>query len=273
MKSISTIVKGDGLAFTFSGCADDPITKHHLKTGSFYEHAPMGRLAHLVRKITIASNDGYVIDAGANIGNHTLYFAGMCSYLGVHSFEMNPVTFDYLKSNVELSGLKNISILNNGLSSKNGKCGIKQNSDNPLGGAQLDFSERNTSEVELITLDDWAAKEHLNKRCVLIKMDVEGHEYEVLKGAKKLINDNFPMIYAELKEVQQFKMISEFLFGMGYVIAYAEEGALPNFLFVRRREMNSLFSVIEIDEIRNDLCSRVVDTWQLHRKIKNLMSG
>lgn len=269
--SASAIVQSDGLSFVMHGCADDPITKHHIKTGSFYELSPMKRLVSLINRFIHEFGNGYIIDAGANIGNHTLYFAGTCPDTKVFSFEMNPITFRFLEVNVELAALDNVSIYNYGLSSKDGRCGVKENIGNPLGGTQLDFSN-GACNVELIAIDQWARKFAPQTRCALIKLDVEGHEFEVLKGAKELIQQTRPMIYAELKEVQQFKEISEFLQDLGYTVAYAEDGALPNFLFVQRSETNVLFSVSELDQIKQKLCARVVDAWQLHRKIKRLSS-
>jgi len=272
MKSESAWVEGDGLRYQISGRVDDPITIHHTRMGTFYEQYPLRRMSRLAQRTLERIDSGYIIDAGANIGNHTLYLAGSNPSARVYAFEMNPLTYGYLKQNVHRSELKNINIYNYGLSSALGQCGVKQNSDNPLGGAQLDFGKEVKQEVELVTLDHFIAEKHILNRCVLIKMDVEGHEYEVLKGAKRLIGESSPMVYAELKEIEEFKKISTFLFSMGYTIAYAEDGALPNFLFVHRKDLSYLFTDQELEEIKTGLCLRIVEAWQLHRLIKRLKS-
>lgn len=273
MNSISTKVAGHGLEFIILGRDDDPITRHHLNTGEFYEMNALSRISLLVHKLLKQIRAGYIIDAGANIGNHTLFLAAQNPSAMVHAFEMNQETFSYLHRNISKSNLNNVTINNYGLSSKSGYAGIKSTASNPLGGARLDFSDGNSSDVALTTLDNWAVDNKITDRCVLMKLDVEGHEYEVLKGAERLVEENRPMIYAELKELEEFNKFYSFLAEMGYTIAYAEEGALPNFLFIHDSELNVIFSSEELERSKIDLCYRLVEAWQLHRLIKTLRNS
>jgi FkbM family methyltransferase len=185
------------------------------------------------------------------------------------SFVSNQVTFSYLSDNILHSGFTNVLCQNYGLSSSSGRCGIKQNKDKPLGGAQLDTSIV-SDDINLISVDEYFSSNPVLGRCLLMKIDVEGHEVPVLKGAEEFIGEHHPMIYVELKEVAEFNIFTSLLRRHGYRIAYAERGALPNFMYVHELDFDLL---IDRDSILNEVESfslRVVEAWQLHRRIRRL---
>lgn len=270
MKIVTCNISGDGFKFRITGCEADPITKYHIRSGTFYEKDALSRMSELAAKLISQFGSGYIVDGGANIGNHSLYFGAANSRAKVYAFEMNPYTFRLLDNNVRESALDNIEVFNRGLSEDNGFCGVKENRDNPLGGAQLDFSDSNGSSVRLVRLDDWARDFQPDDVCVLIKLDVEGHELQALRGAYGIIKESNPLIFLEIKEIDEFKAITRFLSDLGYIIAYAEKGALPNFLFVHKDRVSTLFSERELWSAKESLCLRVVETWQLHRELRKL---
>lgn len=270
-EALSPEVEGDGLRLTLRGLATDPITRDHARTGTFYELGALRKIHDLISKLSGFHRSNWMIDAGANIGNHTTYLAGRLPRLKIVSFEMNPRTYAYLDGNVKASGYTNIETHNFGLSDQPGFCGIRQNSANPLGGAQLDMKSGGR-DVELIKIDDYLAGSPPAGRCIFLKLDVEGHEENVLKGADKLLQQHQPMIFVELKEVAEFRRVSELLSGYGYSIAYAEDDALPNFLFCHKEDMRILFTSEDLEQVRAKLCGRIVDAWQLYRTIRRLQA-
>lgn len=159
---------------------------------------------------------GAALDIGANIGNHSLFFSRY--YERVYCFEPNPRTFQLLKMNGSL--VNNIECINVGLSDFEGK-GILSNNPSNMGAASLAINsgtnQSNQHEIELRTLDSFS--DIYSHGIGLIKIDVEGHELAVLKGAEKFINKNRPTILFE-QHLTEFKdgksPIVEYLKTIGY---------------------------------------------------------
>lgn len=160
---------------------------------------------------------GSALDIGANIGNHSLYFSKFYKY--VFSFEPNPRTFKLLEINSTLS--PNIVPFNYGLSDTSGKVSMGFCKEN-MGGAKIinsidSISDLNEIEIEIRTLDSML--DQLAAPIGLIKLDVEGHEYAAILGAKNAINTNKPIILFE-QNIGDFKDgvsdVIELLKTMGY---------------------------------------------------------
>jgi FkbM family methyltransferase len=159
---------------------------------------------------------GVALDVGANIGNHSVFFANY--FNKVVSFEPHPKIFKLLKINTE--DLANIEIKNFGLSDKSEASSLRYDIGN-YGGSSLTMHNEKSAyqsvDVQVRPLDDELS--NYDQPIVLIKIDVEGHEAEVLKGAKKVILGNKPTILFE----QQVEEINdgtsetfEILKGYGY---------------------------------------------------------
>ena len=157
-----------------------------------------------------------IVDIGANIGNHSIYFSKSCSAKRVYSFEPIQSTFDVLCKNLELNRCENVEAYNIALGEKETLCSIKNADPNNIGGTQLEPDEKGS----IITkdLDSFSLKE-----VSLIKIDVEGMEYDVLMGAKKTINTNRPYILIEIWP-DNYTKVSHLLELYGYSLGFA----LPN---------------------------------------------
>lgn len=135
--------------------------------------------------------EGIALDIGANIGNHSLFFSDY--YKKVLSFEPNFTTFQLLSINSKI--VNNVECFNYGISSTDNVANFEINMQN-IGGGRV-ISEKNTSEkkVNLRRLDSLS---YINMNNIkLIKIDVEGHEYEVLQGAAETIKKQKPLIIFE----------------------------------------------------------------------------
>lgn len=267
MQSVNNYVIFEGQQYSFTGRADDPISVFHHNQHKFYELQTLTYLKNLLSKLDL--DQSVIVDAGANIGNHSVFFANQFPANSVIAFEMNKETFGYLEKNIENNSLTNVQAVNKGLSNASGCCGVRIVKDNPLGGAQLDFESSDKS-VELTTLDDYARKMNKSSRIALIKIDVEGHEYECIEGCRKIIEKDRPMLFLECKEVDEFVKITDYLEQYGYQVINAAAGSLPNFLYVHSSSLSKLFSEEEMYQMRKELCLRHVKAWQLHREINKL---
>jgi FkbM family methyltransferase len=163
------------------------------------------------------------LDIGANIGNHSIFFAGY--FKKVYSFEPHPLTYKLLAFNSE--PYTNIKIFNFGLGDKNKKINLYSKTGNI--GASTSSDKDNHSKqkniVQIKTLDKCKLK---LKNIGLIKIDVEGMEFNVLNGGINLIKNQTPIIVFEQLEHEFKKSTGEtktinFLKGIGYKFYWLEK--------------------------------------------------
>jgi len=152
-------------------------------TGNIYtglhEFNDMGFLLHFLR-----TKDTF-FDVGANVGSYTLLASGVCRSK-TRSFEPVPSTYHILKENINLNNLNNlVTIENKGVGSEAGNLRFTVKEDTTNHVILEDQETQNTVLVPIITLDNYYPA---SKPC-LIKIDVEGFETEVLKGATQILCD------------------------------------------------------------------------------------
>ena len=141
--------------------------------------------------------DGTALDIGANIGNHTLFFAE--HFRKVISFEPNPRTFQVLGFNT--SETPNVECSNIGLSDAPGTASLSSHPNN-VGGSRL--AAASDGGVIPVTIDTVDAVVGEQEPVRLIKIDVEGHEAQVIRGAERTIRSNKPVILFE-QHLDDFK--------------------------------------------------------------------
>jgi FkbM family methyltransferase len=142
---------------------------------------------------------GYVLDVGANIGNHTIFFSQR--FDAVHAFEPNPRTFGLLKLNT--ATYRNVNCHNLALSDNAARFGVVTDPSN-IGGARLvSLSDDLASScgVESVSLDSWVTT--LDARVALMKVDVEGHEWQVFRGAQEVLLRDRPLVLFEQAGISQ----------------------------------------------------------------------
>jgi FkbM family methyltransferase len=152
-----------------------------------------------------------VIDVGANIGTHTVFFSKKVTPGGmVYAFEPQQVTFEFLCANLALNGLLNVLPVQAGAGDIPGEVivpvldpTVAQNFGN------LNIEGHSTGNlVKIQPLDSLELK-----RCNLIKIDAEGMELKVLCGAEKTIRNCRPFLFVE--DNGSPELIS-LLFDLGY---------------------------------------------------------
>jgi FkbM family methyltransferase len=139
------------------------------------------------------------VDVGANVGVHTVRLARLAGQDGeVIAIEPDPGVFARTRRNVELNGLSNVRLHNAAASDAVGEMRLYRpgNADTNRARASLLNHSYLTGEsitVPVLTIDDLAGLD----RVALIKIDVEGHEDAVVRGAARVIERDAPAVIFE----------------------------------------------------------------------------
>ncbi len=172
-----------------------------------------------------------VIDVGAYIGNHSVFFSKY--FKKVISFEPNSFSYKLLELNTVTK--KNIKIHNFGLSDKNS---IKDfySYDLNYGGSSIKKNKNlkyKKIKAKFVKFDNLKIKQKAD----LIKIDVEGEELNVLKGMSKYLLKYKPIIAFECQK-------NDFKNGTTQVIEYLKKNNYKNFYSIENTKSNNLFSKI-----------------------------
>jgi FkbM family methyltransferase len=137
--------------------------------------------------------DDLFIDVGANVGHYSLLAAGICG-CEVMAFEPVPLTFSKLNKNVQLNDLTSkIKTFNIGIGDEDSFLNFTTNKDVMNSVAQE--NDRDVVRIEVRQLNTILK----NRNPVFLKIDVEGFEYFVLKGATDVLaNVSLKFIIIEL---------------------------------------------------------------------------
>jgi FkbM family methyltransferase len=154
-----------------------------------------------------------IVEVGANIGAHTIAMAHCVGPRGrLLAFEPQRAVFQMLCANVALNGVEQVEAHWAALGSADGFISVprldstaRQNFGGlPIGGADGE-------KVRLATLDSLDLP-----ACHFIKIDVEGMEIEVIRGAVETIRRRAPLIYVENDRQARSPMLIEQLLTLGY---------------------------------------------------------
>jgi len=135
-------------------------------------------------------------DVGANTGYYSLLASELVASGGfVHAFEPASITYEILHTNTRLNGLKNILLNRLAVSDKPGEAELLINTQSGL--TSMGNTRRGefigVEKVQVITLDEYV-KDNQITRVDFLKLDIEGFEGHVLRGAKRLMHEQKDMV-------------------------------------------------------------------------------
>ncbi|MDQ7038666.1 MAG: FkbM family methyltransferase [Aquificota bacterium] len=161
---------------------EDCLGRHVYKYG-VYER----EITKLVLSLPFEDGDVFV-DVGAHIGWYSLMVDRVIPrWVTVYSFEPEPFNYDLLVRNIKLNKAKNIHPFRVALGNGEGTANIYLYKDINRGRhSLLPLYNYGVAEVEMTTLDKFIEARGV-ERVKLIKIDVEGFEYMVLKGAEETL--------------------------------------------------------------------------------------
>ena len=152
---------------------------------------------------------GVVLDIGANVGSHSINFSKTADQ--VFSFEPHPQTFNNLCANLCIHYCRNVKPYNIALGSYNGEAQL----------GDFDISEEHfsmgayvgsgTLKIPIRTIDSF-----LFSPLNFMKIDTEGYEFEILRGASQTLQRESPIVFVEIHLTELIDPIIAYMSGLGY---------------------------------------------------------
>jgi FkbM family methyltransferase len=172
------------------------------------------------------------VDVGANIGSHAINAARLVGNAGsVLAFEADPDTYQLLSNNIDANGLRNIVLRQTCVSDHVGTLSFYKHKDSAKSSI-VDRGEELSVTLPSDTLDNLIAAD---KKIDVLKVDVEGAELSVLRGARAIFNDQRrpSIVIIEVFDIRdnmdRSEGIREVLEGYGYKFYLFEGGKLTPF--------------------------------------------
>jgi len=168
--------------------------------------------AHEKEQLDFSKNyirNATVVDCGANTGSHSLFYSAFAK--NVLAIEASKIKTQEMQNRIKLNNINNITLLNCGVGSSNNVSMpfYESHGDNQgVSSFVEDFSTQNSWSGNLLirTLDSIIDEQKIIK-VDYIKIDVEGFDYEVLKGAENIIKRDKPVIQIEFSPRDQYKLL------------------------------------------------------------------
>jgi len=185
-------------------------------------------------------------DIGAHKGAYTYWMYRCVRKSGrIVSVEPQPILYEYLKKMISIFGFKNVTLMDCAVSEKDseGVITVPGKPGSISQGARIDDQkivqnkhkqDLHTINVNIRSVDSIVAETGLKPK--VIKIDVEGHEFSVLKGMVKILTEIRPRIIMECEErhIKDFTVFDVFNFLLeknyeGYYFQSGQKYSLSNF--------------------------------------------
>lgn len=221
-----------------------------LLSRAIYESFEQEEVLFIKRFLT--SGDIF-FDVGANIGFYTLHACDIIGETGqIHAFEPSSKTFKRLTENVSLNHLQDKVIVNNiGLSDKTDEIEINLYANGyDAWNSFANILDKGASEKEIVkveTLNNYVKNNNIEvSKISLIKIDVEGWEIPVIKGATDILkSSNAPVLIVEFTEENAFKAgfncyeLYDLIIGLGY--KWFKYNSIGNQLIPQQKKIHYIY--------------------------------
>jgi len=189
IKSLSTLVSD----YRHEVKIGSSVAQYHIETGDDFTHIVGldGEKPVLTGFIQDIRSDDIVYDVGSHLG---LYSCLAASKAGkVYCFEPHPGNLEALRKNIELNNLENIKIIEYALSDEE-RTFLMPGKDTRANAAVSDME----GELEINSVTGDVLVEEKIKPATVVKIDVEGHEYQAVKGLEETLRDSCRVLYCEV---------------------------------------------------------------------------
>lgn len=210
LKNIPRLTMGNNLKK--SSIVDTGCGLFYIREKSHDLHIISGSYEFKVRKLIekFAREGKIIIDIGAHIGKYSILASKMNPDARIYAIEPERDNFNLLNKNIRLNKIKNVFPIKVALSDKKGMARLYKYKIN-TGAHSLKIKQEDFEVVKKDTLNNLFGKlNHID----LIKIDTEVSEFEILKGAKKLLSGK--KIKNMIIEIDDIKSIKNLLDSYGY---------------------------------------------------------
>jgi len=205
-------IREKNYSFLYRSVAEDDLNMMCRENLKFWESSSRS----LFSELAIESN--IVLDIGSYTGIYTLIAAKSNKNVETISFEPNPVMFQTLEKNCKLNRLKNAKLEKLALDSAAGLDYLHLNHDVYTSAASILQENLNGKkyEIQKTTLDNYFDDNNI-KSVDLIKIDVEGLELRILKGAKRVLIKHSPILLMEALTTESLESQKSFMRTLNYL--------------------------------------------------------
>ena len=148
-----------------------------------------------------------IYDIGANVGYFSLLASVLTGEEGqVYAFEPLPRNIEFLNRHIALNKRSNIEVIAAAVSENSGEAFFDLGASTAMG----HLCEEGALRVQMVSLDD-LVKVGKIKAPDYMKIDVEGAEYEVLKGAEAVIEEYQPILFLDTHQRSAHQNTIDFL--------------------------------------------------------------
>jgi len=171
------------------------ISDHNLGLDIFHVAGRFFETPELEHCRELIEPGAVIVDVGANVGNHLVYFAHFMAPSRIFPIEPHPESIRLLRENIALNRITCVDErhLGIGIGSERGRLAIEMPSQGDLVLARLAPSP--SGNIEVYPLDDLGFE-----RIDLLKIDVEGMEFDVLHGMAETLRRCRPVLMIEVRE-------------------------------------------------------------------------
>ena len=144
----------------------------------------------------------FLLDCGANYGFYSFYTGSLSAENKVIAFEASTHTSKKFEANLELNDLKNIKLENLAVSNKENEFLIFNESIKDWESSLTDNSFISSGSIKIKTtkIDHILKNQNLDEYYLIIKLDIEGNEFDAIKGSLETIKKYSPLIIIELSK-------------------------------------------------------------------------
>lgn len=195
--------------------AHDHISTH-ISVFGFYEREQLEMIFKALSPLEQSFKNGRALDIGANIGNHSIYYSS--HFKNVDSFEPHPRIAQLLRFNTDPA--ENITVQEYGVGDEN-TTGMMNEVENNIGASSIG---KGNIEINIRTIDSFNFDD-----VEFMKIDVEGFEKQVLRGARETIARCSPILIVEQHNYEFAKGYPETLQiieDMGYAFGWFSAGSI-----------------------------------------------
>jgi FkbM family methyltransferase len=185
----------------------DYVMRCDLRQSVLYPLAKYGHYPHMRGEMLaiarLADPHWVVIDVGANIGYTAAFFATLCPNGRIYAFEPGPECAPYL---AEIGrDFPNVTLIYMACGQVAGMRKFRQTRDLHLSS----FSDDGDITVDVTTVDAWCDAHAVRPH--FIKVDAEGHDYEILRGAEATLQGTRPIVMFEANTSAEHAQIVKWL--------------------------------------------------------------